>query len=594
LALRAQWGEVTMTDLAFMKAASQTARTRSLLRGALLPLLLVAVSPLVGVAGCSSSPTAQFDCTSPNCSGADAATDSGALPQTDGGSGGGDDANDTGAFDTAPVDTAPACTPTSSVDLPDDDFIDANCDGIDGDKAKAIFVAPTGSDAATGAFGDPVKTITKAIAIATAGSKDVYVCNGTYAENVGIGAAVRIYGGFDCGNGWKRVADRARIAPGSGVPLTIASVTGASALGGSLVLDRLAFKSADATDPAASSIAAIVRNSTDVTIKNSLIESGAGADASTPATPAPLAAAQAGASGQSLPRTTCEYSATTWLAFCDSVATGGVTNTTVPACQSRGGAGGKGGTWGFASSAKPGTPPTPGNAGAPIGTTGGVVTATDGGKGQNGAAGVAGVSSISGFGGIAPDGYGPTNAGTDGSAGSSGGGGAGGAGSAGGQIGTSDIPPFNYYAGGGGGEGGFGGCGGAGGKGGSGGGASIAVLSWNSSLTIRKTTITTGDGGRGGGAGTGGAGQPGGAGGKGGTGTHANGDAYAGGSGGAGGKGGPGGAGGGGPSIGVVAKGTAPTLTGITFYGGAGGLGGVGIGGTNGQIGEIGDTKLIP
>ena len=35
-----------------------------------------------------------------------------------------------------------ACTATGP-DLPDDSFIDSNCDGIDGDASKAIFVSST-------------------------------------------------------------------------------------------------------------------------------------------------------------------------------------------------------------------------------------------------------------------------------------------------------------------------------------------------------------------------------------------------------------------------------------------------------------------
>src|SRR5881394_653672 len=34
-------------------------------------------------------------------------------------------------------------------DVPDGAFVDSNCDGIDGDIAKAVFVAPGGSDDAT-------------------------------------------------------------------------------------------------------------------------------------------------------------------------------------------------------------------------------------------------------------------------------------------------------------------------------------------------------------------------------------------------------------------------------------------------------------
>lgn len=496
---------------------------------------------------------------------------------------------DSGAHDTAPVDSAPPCTPTAGADLPDDSFSDTNCDGIDGDKGKAIFVAPTGSDAASGAFGDPVKTINKAVELASAVAKDVYVCNGTYAENVRLATATSIYGGYDCANGWKRVADRARIAPSTGVPLTIASVTGASSLGGSTVIDRIALKAADATDPASSSIASIVSSSTDVAIKNGLIEAGNGADGVAPSPPPIDAPAQAGADGDSLRRTTCIVGSTSNYPDCNTIAYGQYTHATVPACQGHGGAGGNGGTWNTAGTGKASRP---GQSGLPTGL-GGSSTLDVGTDGGPGSAGTAGAPSTSTFGDITASGYSATNAGADGTAGGSAGGGAGGHGGTGVNNSPHDTGTQTFTAGGGGGEGGYGGCGGAGGKGATGGGASIGVLTVNSTVTVSKSTITTKSGGRGGNAGAGGPGQPGGAGGKAGTGTDPVSDGYAGGAGGAGGKGGAGGAGGGGPSVGILSKGTAPIFSNVTFYTGAGGLGGVGIGSGNGAVGDVGDTKAV-
>ena len=47
-----------------------------------------------------------------------------------------------------------ACSPGAQ-DKPDLGFADSNCDGIDGDKAAARFVAPAGNDANDGSFGHP-------------------------------------------------------------------------------------------------------------------------------------------------------------------------------------------------------------------------------------------------------------------------------------------------------------------------------------------------------------------------------------------------------------------------------------------------------
>jgi hypothetical protein len=64
------------------------------------------------------------------------------------------------------------CAPTDpgvhpgAADEPDLGFVDANCDGIDGDAAGAVFVAPSGSDANPGTQAAPVQTIGAAVALA--------------------------------------------------------------------------------------------------------------------------------------------------------------------------------------------------------------------------------------------------------------------------------------------------------------------------------------------------------------------------------------------------------------------------------------------
>src|SRR6185295_13231649 len=41
------------------------------------------------------------------------------------------------------------CSPPSATDDPDDQYVDSNCDGIDGDLTKAIFVSPAGVNSAS-------------------------------------------------------------------------------------------------------------------------------------------------------------------------------------------------------------------------------------------------------------------------------------------------------------------------------------------------------------------------------------------------------------------------------------------------------------
>ena len=85
-------------------------------------------------------------------------------------------------------------------DAPDLSVIDSNCDGIDGDAAKAIFVAPTGADTNAGTLKTaPKKTVTAALAAATATRNQVLVAAGTYLEasSLDLRSGIGIYGGYD-------------------------------------------------------------------------------------------------------------------------------------------------------------------------------------------------------------------------------------------------------------------------------------------------------------------------------------------------------------------------------------------------------------
>ncbi|MCB9556372.1 MAG: hypothetical protein H6707_09740 [Deltaproteobacteria bacterium] len=140
--------------------------------------------------------------------------------------------------------------------------------------------------------------------------------------------------------------------------------------------------------------------------------------------------------------------------------------------------------------------------------------------------------------------------------------------------------------GGGGGGGGSAGCPGLGGGGGQAGGGSFGVfLVGAGTISIRRSEISTANGGRGGNGGTG---QDGGAGGKGAIGGAAFQDAGSGGrggNGGSGGNGGNGGGGAGGPSVGIfVAEGARVQSQELRFNLGAAGPGGGGFG----QAGKVG------
>jgi len=86
-------------------------------------------------------------------------------------------------------------------DLPDSDYIDSNCDGMDGNPLLAIWVsADEGNDAAgLGTIDNPVKSIKRGMELAalkTASERHVYVVLGKYAEDLHVTGGVNIYGGY--------------------------------------------------------------------------------------------------------------------------------------------------------------------------------------------------------------------------------------------------------------------------------------------------------------------------------------------------------------------------------------------------------------
>ncbi|HTA89761.1 MAG TPA: hypothetical protein VK745_09310 [Polyangiaceae bacterium] len=481
--------------------------------------------------------------------------------------------------------TSAACVPQGGTDVPDDAFVDSNCDGIDGDKSAAIFASPDGDDKADGAFGAPVKSLAKAVELAASAGKAVYACVGDFTDNVVIDTkAVSIFGGYDCKD-WSRSNARPTVKPASGIALTVRNATG-------VTVDRMSFVAATATDPSASSIAVEVAASNQVSLSHLELDAGDGAAGLAGETVSGLAtSAQNGSPGGA--GLECQAG----LVSCSvtRVEGGDGLPTYCGGTQVHGGTGGADGPYprGYPSFGLAGTPGTSGS----------------GYAGPSGLAGEPGVLATAGFGSVTDAGYVASNSGADGKNGEngqSGGGGTGGYSCYYGANTEADCAAGNgqlesqYYYGSGGGQGGYGGCGGMAGHGGGAGGASIALLSINSTVSLSWSSLTTGSGGAGGVPSDGASGQLGGAGGKAGAPTSWALGMYAeftngqdGGSGGDGGHGGPGGAGGGGPSVTLVALGTAPTTEAVTFTPGAGGTGGPGLAGQDGASGESKEVEVI-
>ena len=389
-----------------------------------------------------------------------------------------------------------------------DPVVDASCI----DPNRGVFVR-AGALAGDGSKNLPFGSIGAAL-LSRGDKTQIFVCAGTYAENVKVhNAQVSIVGGLRC-NDFTPGAEATVIAPAAGIPL---DVQGAS----EVALVGLTARAADATEPSGSSVALWVHEGAKVTAQRSVLEAGKGANG---ANADPAAQGAAGGKGG------------------DGTVGPGSVGTSE--CGNVGGKGGKGANSSPAGMSSNGSPnPIAGqmaglrgcahsegaNASCYAGTG---VKCTDGVDGVGGDAALPAEASTV-IGSVSASGWVP-EAGSAGSLGEGGGGGGGG-----GQ-GSEELA----HGGGGGG----GGCGGLGGAGGGGGGASLAVLVHNASFSAMSTTLLAKSGGDGGNGGNGGKGGNGGGSGNRGADQDDNGVDVYGCAGGVGGGGGGGSGGQGGPS----------------------------------------------
>jgi len=446
-----------------------------------------------------------------------------------------------------------ACSP-SAQDKPDLDFADSNCDGIDGDKAAALFVAPAGNDANDGSFGHPKATVAAAVTAALPAGKDVYVAAGIYDGKVNFltsAGNIGVYGGYAPGT-WQRSAANVTTlrAPGQvvgvAVPRIVLQLVSVQSVSGPTALNSYGVRAFGSGSVALSRVA---------------IQTAPGAKGSDGAIPpAPPVAAPDGSPGAK----SCNYFGGLGGGFA------------IPGVLS-GGTGGaawnKTQQWkGFDGASDPDVPGVDGGWGGQS-------------QSQSGGQGDPGLQGTDGQGGSAALNYAAVfyqamagSSGTDGTRGAGGGGGA---------AGEACMTASG---------GGAGGYPGTGGKGGSGGGGSIGVFAGAGArvLVLDGSTIHTADGGKGG---NGGGYQAGGPGGKGGpeleetiSGKYFK--SGKGGDGGYGGHGGSGGGGAGGASIGVLAiNGRAILAPDTQIAVGAGGIGG--ISGFNGKDGASLKTAQV-
>ncbi|MEO1266719.1 MAG: MopE-related protein [Myxococcota bacterium] len=144
------------------------------------------------------------------------------------------------------------------VDVPDRMGLDANCDGIDGEVARGIFVSRTGDDANLGTLDSPVQSIQRAIDLAGEGRDQVYVAAGVYTETVQLRAGVSVYGGYSFDYRRRDIAGNETAIFGTQPSGTVIAdgITGAPT-----VVAGFTLVGADTSAPSGSTYAVYVRNS---------------------------------------------------------------------------------------------------------------------------------------------------------------------------------------------------------------------------------------------------------------------------------------------------------------------------------------------
>jgi hypothetical protein len=486
-----------------------------------------------------------------------------------------------------------ACLPPSQTDDPDASYTDDNCDGIDGDLTRGVFVSGGGANSVgCGAFNAPCQTISFGITrAAQTGKPNVYVQAGTYTEVVVLLDGINIWGGYDFQ--WHRgpyanpanrvtVIGKQDTGPGgNGEYLTVrARNLAATVTIGDLVLqgpNAQGMAGLSELDGRSSYVLHALTASISLIRVQIVAGDGAPGGAGSAGLDAPVVDVQSfmnGGVGQDGQQ---------GASLCNDTSRGGGGGAGVNTCSGgrnpSGGAGGRGGT--KDNNCPLGLAARAGDAGTDAAFVSGQSGLSGAGGSGNGACGPTGNGhdgvKANGAGGLTSGGgilagnlYWYARPGGTGGVGDNGSGGGGGGGGGGCDNGTDAF-------GGGGGGGGAGGCAArGGGGGGGGGGGSFGVVAVNSTITLQSCDLFRGTGASGGSGGAGGRGQSGGARGTGGL-HPGSATPGLGGFGVHGGHGGGGAGGGGGRSVGILltpdstVHGTCTQSQGAAGSGGAGG-----------------------
>jgi hypothetical protein len=473
------------------------------------------------------------------------------------------------------------CTVTSTTDLPDVGFVDANCDGMDGEINNGIFVSsdPGSSDSNPGTVDSPMKTIAAGIAAAvTKGKRDVYVSSGNFTGPLSISgiSGINVAGGYTPGAKYWAVRSVANTIITGGNPAL--SMTSANVLVQNVSFIGDSAVGLDGNGHGKSAYAAqIFTSGAKLELVKLIAGNGvSGTNGVGGTTGLPGGNGGDGAVG-------CTNDNTGFPLYCsDACARPAASTAGTSSCNRAGGTGGRPGystpangavnTGDLGVAGLLSTQPGAGGSGFSGGSHTVPQPSQQGTNGANGGPGSNGAAPAS-RGLFSSSGYFPAVGanGLDGQPGEGGGGGGGGGGGCVDLVSVCHCFTYGSVGGGGGG----GGCNGTGGTAGHSGGASIALMLYGSQLQVKLLTLQSGTGGNGGAGGSGAGGALGGSGGTSSVGAN-QGYSGVGGSGGKGGAGGPGGAGAGGaggPSWGVLRDPPSTINTAeISFVAGVGGL----------------------
>jgi hypothetical protein len=134
-----------------------------------------------------------------------------------------------------------------------------------------VFVSPNGQPHTDGNHARPALTIQDGIDLAKRVGKRVYVCVGTFHEQITVADSISIVGGLDCTNNeWSvgKPSSRTRIEAPSSPAIIATNINSPTRLEG---LDVVA---PDATKPSASSIALVADHAATLTIASSKLSAG--------------------------------------------------------------------------------------------------------------------------------------------------------------------------------------------------------------------------------------------------------------------------------------------------------------------------------